>query len=97
MKIQAIHLIGGLLSFFFGVLTTWVFLRFSITRLKNYIRDLQVDNKKIEGLRLDNENLKIRNMELTKDRESDLEKLKWMESAEEKLREAFDSLASRAF
>ncbi len=63
-----------------------------ITKLKF----LEEENKKIKQLTEINRQLEIKSAELIKEKEADIEKLKWLETAEEKLREAFEALSSHA-
>lgn len=88
-------LLGLFLGTVIGALVAWLWGRShsSVTkeRLDTAIRDLQ----NAVGVREENEKLKIQIAEMKKEREADTDKLQWQEKAQEKLREAFQALASQ--
>lgn len=57
---------------------------------------LEEENKKIEQLTESNRQWEIKCAELSKEKEADTEKLQWLETAEKKLREAFEALSSQS-
>jgi DNA recombination protein RmuC len=93
---QILPLIAGLAA---GILLGWLVstLRQStaIATLQERLRQAEAASAEAAGIRQENEQLKLRVNSLEKEREADAEKLAWAQSAEQSLREAFQSLAAQ--
>ena len=93
---QILPLIAGLAA---GILLGWLVstLRQStaIATLQERLRQAEAASAEATGIRQENEQLKLRVNSLEKEREADAEKLAWAQSAEQSLREAFQSLAAQ--
>lgn len=66
------------------------------TQLKERLAIAKDRLAKDEHLREENETLRIQRAQLQKEHEVDAEKMQWVEEAQERLREAFEALASKA-
>lgn len=78
-----------------GSIVAWLIQNTKVKLLQEKIFRAENDLKATENLKEENEELKIKLAELSKERESDKEKLEWVKKAENELREAFESLSAK--
>jgi len=64
--------------------------------LRNDLKKLEEEREELAGFKEENEELKLENVRLLQEKEADKQRIEWVKKAEEQLREAFDSLASKA-
>ena len=96
MSSGTIVILAGILAFFIGSALTWLLMNGKQAALKAKLDYQSAESVKYTRIEGERDRLLVENAELRKDKEASQEKILWMEKAEEKLREAFDSLASRA-
>jgi DNA recombination protein RmuC len=78
-----------------GSVIVWLIQNTKVKLLQEKIFRAENDLKIAENLKGENEKLKIKLAEISKERESDKEKLEWLKKAENELREAFESLSAK--
>lgn len=96
MTTGSICILAGILSFLIGAAITWLVMNGRQAALRARLDVLSSETEKCARLEAECSRLLVENTALRTEREATREKMMWMEKAEEKLREAFDSLASRA-
>ncbi len=64
--------------------------------LRNNLKRLEEERGELISFKEENENLKLENVRLIQEKEADKQRIEWVKKAEGELREAFDSLASKA-
>lgn len=64
--------------------------------LKARLIQLDKESKEKDELKEENSRLRVENAELRKEKEAESQRIEWVKEAENQLREAFDSLASKA-
>ncbi|TSA51463.1 DNA recombination protein RmuC [archaeon] len=79
-----------------GFLASYMHSASERTQLKERLAIAKDRLAKDEHLREENETLRIQRAQLQKEHEVDAEKMQWVEEAQERLREAFEALASKA-
>ena len=89
-------LVTGSLGLVFGGLLLWLWGRSNQSALTERVTISERELQKASVLQQENEQIKIQIVELKKEREADEEKLQFVTSAEESIREAFQALASQS-
>lgn len=84
--------LGGIL----GAIISWLWGRSQTGAIRERLASTEHQVAELNEIRKEKEQLRIEVAELNKEREADNEKLKWLEVAEQKLRDSFQALASEA-
>jgi DNA recombination protein RmuC len=90
-----VGLIAGVTGLVLGMLLTWLWSRSRLGVLQERLGATEREVQAAAGVRQENEQLKIQLAEERKERESQAEKLLWVDHAQEQLRDTFQSLASQ--
>lgn len=94
--IVLVFVFGGIIGVGIGGTVAWMWQKSHLTALKSNLHSAQRDLQNLAATQSENEDLKIQTAELRKEQEANIEKLQWLEKAEEALRDTFQSLAGQA-